>query len=115
MLSGKIKLGGDKSISHRVVIFASIANDTSTIKNISNSTDVNRTIQILKDCGVQIKKNKDKLIIKGTSSFYSKKEKFYCGNSGTTARLMLGFLPSRGISGILYGDKSLSKDPWVVL
>ena len=111
MLSGKIKLGGDKSISHRVVIFASIANDISTIKNISNSTDVNRTIQILRDCGVQIQKNKDKLIIKGTSSFYSKKEKFYCGNSGTTARLMLGFLPSRGVSGILYGDKSLSKRP----
>ena len=111
MLNGIIKINGDKSISHRVLMFAAISEEECIIKNLSNCTDVKRTLQILKDCGIKINQSKDSILIIGLHPLHSKKKRFFCGNSGTTARLMLGFLPSRGISGTLYGDKSLSQRP----
>ena len=112
MIKGIINLPGDKSISHRVLILASIGKGKSTIYNLAQSEDVKRTINILKKCGTQIIKNANgSITVKGNKSFKSEPKRFYCGNSGSTARFMLGFLPARGISGILYGDKSLSKRP----
>ena len=97
MLKGNIYLKGDKSISHRIVIFGSLANEKSKIYNLSNCSDVMHTIQILKDCGIKIKNDKDFLSISG--------------NSGSTARFMLGLLPFKGLHGTLHGDDSLSKRP----
>ena len=111
MLKGAIKLEGDKSISHRVLILATLAKGDSTIKNLSYCKDVQRTINILKNCGVAINKKNNETIIKGGKKLRTIRKRFYCGNSGSTARFMLGFLPTQGISGILYGDKSLSKRP----
>jgi len=112
MLKGKINLPGDKSISHRVLILASISKGKSKLYNLSKSKDVQRTINILKDCGVEIKKSKDgAMIVDGGRRFRTSKKRFYCGNSGSTARFMLGFLPTRGMSGTLYGDRSLSRRP----
>ena len=112
MLKGTIYLQGDKSISHRVLILASIAKGTSEIHNISKSDDVQRTISILSNCGVTIKTIKNTTFIGcKKKQLKTTKKRFYCGNSGSTARFMLGFLPSQGISGTLYGDKSLSKRP----
>ena len=54
MLNGTIKINGDKSISHRVLMFAAMSEEECIINNLSNCTDVKRTIQILKDCGVKI-------------------------------------------------------------
>ena len=112
MLKGTINLSGDKSISHRVLILASISKGTSKLHNLSQSEDVQRTINILKNCGVKIKCGNDgAIIVDGRKQFKTLKKRFYCGNSGSTARFMLGFLPTKGISGTLYGDKSLSKRP----
>jgi len=112
MIQGIINLPGDKSISHRVLILASMCRGGSTIYNLSQSKDVQRTIDILKQCGVQIKSNIDgSTTIQKNKNLRSTTKKFYCGNSGSTARFMLGFLPTQGISGTLYGDKSLSKRP----
>ena len=55
------------------------------INNLSNCTDVKRTIQILKDCGVKINSSKDSMLILGSHLLHSKKKRFFCGNSGTTA------------------------------
>ena len=110
MIKGIIELKGDKSISHRVLILASLSKGKSIIKNLSNGKDVERTISILKNCGIIIKRTKKGACIEGNQLFSTKK-RFYCGNSGSTARFMLGYLPSQGISGILYGDRSLSKRP----
>ncbi|MBV20219.1 MAG: 3-phosphoshikimate 1-carboxyvinyltransferase [Cytophagia bacterium] len=110
MLKGTIKLDGDKSLSHRILIFGALSNSKSTIYNLSKSDDVKRTINILKNCNFKIKTNK-KFTTVYKSKINQKIKKFYCGNSGTTARFMIGFLPSIGISGTLYGDKSLSKRP----
>ena len=83
MLKGNIYLKGDKSISHRIVIFGSLANEKSKIYNLSNCSDVMHTIQILKDCGIKIKNDKDFLSVTG-NTFTSKQKKFDCGNSGST-------------------------------
>lgn len=110
MLKGKIRLKGDKSISHRVLILGSLVSGRCNIYNISTCEDVQRTLNILKKCNINIKqKNNKTTIIK--SEIKQKVKRFNCGNSGTTARLMLGFLPSKGISGTIYGDQSLSKRP----
>jgi 3-phosphoshikimate 1-carboxyvinyltransferase len=110
MLKGKITLKGDKSISHRVLILGSLVSDRCNIYNISRCEDVQRTLNILKKCNINIKQKKNKTIII-KSQIKQKNKRFYCGNSGTTARFMLGFLPSIGISGTIYGDQSLSKRP----
>ena len=110
ILKGTITIDGDKSISHRILIFAALANSKSTIYNLSLCDDVKRTIGILRNCNIKIK-------IGGSSTnvypsiIKQRVKKFYCGNSGTTARFMLGFLPSVGVGGTVYGDKSLSKRP----
>ncbi len=110
MLKGTIKLKGDKSISHRILIFASSAKGDSEIYNLSECEDVKMTLKILQKCNIRIIKINNKFIVKG-NNLSSKSKKFYCGNSGSTARFMLGFLPFNGISGTLYGDESLSKRP----
>ena len=55
MLKGKIKLDGDKSISHRILIFGSIANSKSMVYNLSQCEDVKRTLNILKNCNISLK------------------------------------------------------------
>ena len=55
MLKGKIKLRGDKSISHRIAIFGALSEGKCIIKNISNCEDVIKTINILKECNILIK------------------------------------------------------------
>ena len=110
MLKGTIELKGDKSISHRVLIIAAICKGESTIKNLSICNDVKTTINILRQCNVDIQNKSDKHIIV-SNKIHSNDTNFNCENSGTTARLMLGFLPSQGIAGTLYGDKSLSSRP----
>ena len=110
ILKGTITIDGDKSISHRILIFAALANSKSTIYNLSLCDDVKRTIGILRNCNIKIKIGRSSTNIY-PSIIKQRVKKFYCGNSGTTARFMLGFLPSVGVGGTVYGDKSLSKRP----
>jgi len=110
ILKGTITIDGDKSISHRILIFAALANSKSTIYNLSLCDDVKRTIGILRNCNIKIKIGRFSTNIY-PSIIKQRVKKFYCGNSGTTARFMLGFLPSVGVGGTVYGDKSLSKRP----
>jgi len=110
ILKGTITIDGDKSISHRILIFAALANSKSTIYNLSLCDDVKRTIGILRNCNIKIKIGRSSTNVY-PSIIKQRVKKFYCGNSGTTARFMLGFLPSVGVGGTVYGDKSLSKRP----
>lgn len=110
MLKGIIQLKGDKSISHRILLFGSLVSGRCNIYNLSECKDVQRTMNILKKCNIKIIKTKNQITI-FQSKIDQKVNRFYCGNSGTTARLMLGFLPTRGVSGMIYGDQSLSKRP----
>ncbi len=112
-LSGTLRIIGDKSISHRALILASISIGKSEIANLLESEDVISTANILKDLGIKIIKQDKKWIVygNGTNGFIQPKKALDCGNSGTTARLMLGAVSTNPIYCTFIGDKSLSRRP----
>ena len=110
-LKGSIKISGDKSISHRALIFASLSTGKVRISNLLESDDVMRTLKILKDLGIKIIKNKSHWIVygNGTGGYIQPTQALDCGNSGTTSRLMMGAVSSNPINCTFIGDNSLSK------
>ena len=121
MISNKITEGingipsipGDKSISHRSIIIPSISNGICEINNILRSDDVLHTLEAFKSMGVRIEEDRKKLIIYGSglNSLKEPKDTIYLGNSGTSARLLVGLLSSQKFKSVLTGDDSLSKRP----
>ncbi len=112
-VKGELSLPGDKSISHRSVFFASMAKGKSVIKNLSNGQDVASTMKCFEQLGAEIKKYDSEFIVtgKGFKNFIKPQKPLDCGNSGTTARLMTGFLSAQNFETTLVGDGSLSKRP----
>ena len=110
-LRGSIKISGDKSISHRALILSALATGKTEITNLLESEDIMSTLNILKELGIKISKNKNKWIVygNGTNGFIEPEKSLDCGNSGTTARLMIGAVSSNPINCTFVGDKSLSK------
>mgnify|MGYP001282193094 FL=1 len=110
-LKGSIKISGDKSISHRALIFASLCTGKVKISNLLESDDVMRTLNILKELGIKIVKKKTQWIVfgNGTGGYIQPSQVLDCGNSGTTSRLMMGAVSSNPISCTFIGDNSLSK------
>ena len=107
---GIISLPGDKSISHRALMVASLTNGDCVIKNISTGTDVETTRKCLEKLGIISKKRNDTIQIKG-GTFQTPKHPLNCENSGTTARLLIGLLAGKSIAATFIGDESLSKRP----
>lgn len=105
-----ISLPGDKSISHRVLMLASIADGVSEITNLNDGKDVQSTMQALQACGASIEQNGEKVVITG-KKLSNPDEPIDCGNSGTSARLLSGFLSSQRLQFSLTGDASLSTRP----
>ncbi len=110
---GELPLPGDKSVSHRAVMFSAMAEGKSTIENCLLSDDVLSTINICKELGATVEIEANKTIIKGLGfkGFRKPSRELYAGNSGTTARLMSGILAAQNFSSVLTGDESLSKRP----
>jgi len=108
---GSLKISGDKSVSHRALILSAMAIGKTKITNLLESDDVMRTLKILKELGIKIIKEKDCWIVygNGTDGFMEPNKYLNCGNSGTTARLMLGAVSSNPITCNFIGDSSLSK------
>ena len=112
-VNGELELPGDKSISHRAVMFSSLAEGKSKIFNLSNGEDVFSTRSCFKQMGVNIK-NKGNFIEvtgKGFKNFSKPLDSLNAGNSGTTARLISGILIAQKFESELSGDESLSKRP----
>ncbi|MED5426298.1 MAG: 3-phosphoshikimate 1-carboxyvinyltransferase [Candidatus Neomarinimicrobiota bacterium] len=109
-IKGTLKLPGDKSISHRALMFAALADGESRISDLSTWTDVHSTRKCLEACGIDIRDDGDDAIVKG-SLFSNPAEPLDCGNSGTTIRLLLGLLAGQGINATFIGDESLSARP----
>jgi len=107
---GSIDLPGDKSISHRSLILAALANGESIIHNLSTGDDVKSTISCLLDCGIKSSKNNGSIYISG-GKLQTPAVPLDCGNSGTTARLLVGLLVGQGIKADFIGDSSLSCRP----
>lgn len=112
-ISGYIEVPGDKSISHRAVMFGSLAEGTTIINNFLNGEDCLRTIDAFKALGVSIEINGTNVTIKGkgVSALKEPKIPLYFGNSGTTARLMLGILAGLPFLSTVYGDPYLTERP----
>jgi 3-phosphoshikimate 1-carboxyvinyltransferase len=110
---GTINIPGDKSISHRALIIGSQATGIIKVSNLLESADVFSTMNALRKFGVHIiKRGKDYhvygLVVGGLREYNGT---INCGNSGTTARLMMGLLSTYPITINFIGDKSLSKRP----
>jgi len=111
-LRGSVKLPGDKSISHRALMLAAIAEGSTRIRNLSESADVASTAQVLTSLGVAISKESQEVIVKGCAGrLTAPQQPLDCGNSGTTMRLMSGLLAWQPFGSKLIGDVSLSKRP----
>jgi 3-phosphoshikimate 1-carboxyvinyltransferase len=111
-LRGSIIVPGDKSISHRAVMMASIANGKSRIRNLLMGQDCQATINAFKAMGIIISMDKDIVIDgKGLRGLSCPKDILYLGNSGTTMRLLPGILAGQNFKTILTGDSSLSQRP----
>jgi len=109
-ISGKVQLPGDKSITHRSLIFGSIAEGKTHIFNYSKGKDCLSTLNCLRNLGVEINEKDDRLIIDGCP-FKEPEDILDCGNSGTTIRLISGILAGKPFYSVLTGDSSLRKRP----
>ena len=113
-LSLKTKLPGDKSVSHRAMMMASLAKGTSHIRNFLNSEDCLNTVRIFKQLGVRIQKlspHRFQVRGRGLMGLKGSPKPLDCGNSGTTMRLMAGVLAAQPFKSVLAGDASLSQRP----
>ncbi|UCZ54788.1 3-phosphoshikimate 1-carboxyvinyltransferase [Bacillus shivajii] len=112
-LVGTITVPGDKSISHRAVMFGSIANGTTEITGFLKGEDCLSTIRCMRQLGVNIEEKEDKIIVhgKGLDGLQEPEEVLDVGNSGTTIRLLSGILATQSFSNVLVGDDSIAKRP----
>jgi 3-phosphoshikimate 1-carboxyvinyltransferase len=110
---GEISVPGDKSIGHRAVIFASIANGQSRVFNLSGGEDNLRTVQAFSDMGVKISSEGGSLCVQGEGwdALSEPRGTIDCGNSGTAMRLLSGVLAGRPFVSRLDGDSSLRQRP----
>jgi len=108
-----LEVNGDKSISHRALIFFSLANGKSEITGLSKGVDVQSTKKVLTQLGVEIHQEDEKTVVrsKGLKDFRQPDEPLDAGNSGTTIRLMTGLLSGLPFPTEITGDKSLQKRP----
>lgn len=112
-LKGEISIPGDKSISHRAVMFGSLAKGTTTIQHFLSGADCLSTISCFQSMGVSITKDADLIRIEGNGLHGLKKpaDTLYTGNSGTTTRLISGILAAQDFETTLTGDASICKRP----
>lgn len=110
-LKGEITIPADKSISHRAVMFSSIAKGTSIIRNFSDGQDPLSTLKIFNQLGIESEIRENEIIIKSNGQLKGTNLPLDCGNSGTTMRLISGILAGQNFNSTLIGDESLSKRP----
>jgi 3-phosphoshikimate 1-carboxyvinyltransferase len=110
-LRGEAAIPGDKSCSHRALILGAMADGETVIHNLSAGDDVRMTIKALRVFGRPVERAVDAWKIAG-GPWISPSEPIDCGNSGTTARLLIGALAGmEGVSATFTGDQSLSRRP----
>lgn len=112
-LKGTVIIPGDKSISHRAIMFGSIANGTTKITNFLPGADCLSTISCFKQMGVHIEQDGASVVVegKGIDGLMEPSQLLDVGNSGTTFRLMMGLLAGRPFYSVLAGDESIAKRP----
>lgn len=112
-LNGKLRVPGDKSISHRSIMFGSLAKGVTRVRDILRGEDVLSTMQVFRDLGVTIEDDGDVVTIHGVgfNGLKAPQNKLNMGNSGTSIRLISGVLAGQDFDVEMFGDDSLSKRP----
>ncbi|WP_281862763.1 3-phosphoshikimate 1-carboxyvinyltransferase [Planomicrobium okeanokoites] len=112
-LKGTVTVPGDKSISHRSIMFGAIASGTTTVEGFLLGADCLSTIACFRKLGVEIDLRGSQVTInsKGIGGWKEPDEVLDTGNSGTTTRLMLGLLASTPFHTVVAGDESIAKRP----
>ncbi|MES9684145.1 3-phosphoshikimate 1-carboxyvinyltransferase [Gottfriedia acidiceleris] len=112
-LVGDVTIPGDKSISHRAIMFGSLAKGTTKVTNFLLGEDCLSTIACFRKLGVQIEVSEDEVVVygKGIEGLKEAHEVLDVGNSGTTARLMMGILSGLPFHSVIIGDESIGKRP----
>ena len=112
-LSGEVEIPGDKSISHRSIMCAALAEGTSTINGFLEGEDCLATLDAFSKMGVSINRTDNKVVVQGVglNGLKEPDSELYLGNSGTSMRLMSGILSGQKFPTLLTGDSSLSSRP----
>lgn len=112
-LKGEVTVPGDKSISHRCVMFGSIAKGITEIQNFLEGADCLATISCFRSLGIEIEKNGTSVLIrgKGLHGLTAPSNLLDVGNSGTTTRLISGILAGQPFDSKISGDSSLNSRP----
>lgn len=111
-LKGTVTIPADKSISHRAIMFSSLAKGKSLIKNFSKGQDPHSTLNIFKQLGIDAEfYDEQTLTITSIGKLIAPSKELDCGNSGTTMRLMCGILAGQDFNSVMFGDESLTKRP----
>ena len=110
---GEITIPGDKSISHRSIMCASLADGTSKIYGFLEGEDCLATMRAFEEMGINFERNNDEIIVHGSGlhGLRQPKKEINLGNSGTSIRLLRGILSAQKFSSTLIGDQSLSSRP----
>src|SRR3546814_1886008 len=113
-LSGSARLPGDKSISHRALMFGALAVGETTIDGLLEGEDVLRTAAAMRALGADIERDVSgrwHVWGRGIGALAEPEDVLDMGNSGTGARLLLGILASHPLTAVLTGDGSLRRRP----
>jgi len=112
-LTGSLTLPGDKSISHRYAILASLASGASLIHNYSTGADCHSTLNALRALGIEITEQGLDVTVngKGLDGWRESASPLDCGNSGSAIRMLAGPLSAQPFTSTLIGDESLSGRP----
>lgn len=112
-LRGTLRVPGDKSLSHRALLLAAVAEGRSTIRGLGGGADVARSRGLIESLGARIRERGDEVRISGGGwdTLREPAEVIDCGNSGTTLRVGLGLVAGRPFHSVLGGDDSLSRRP----
>lgn len=112
-LSGVVRLPGDKSVSHRYAMLASIAEGRSEIHNYSTGADCASTLACMRAMGVPIERDGDRVTIEGVglNGLRQAAEALDAGNSGSTIRMLSGILAGQPFETRIFGDESLARRP----
>lgn len=113
VIKGELTIPGDKSISHRAVLFSALARGESSIRNLSRAEDVQSSINCIRALGAECELSDGiyRISSPGLRGFTKPARELYAGNSGTTARLLAGILAILPFETTITGDESLSRRP----
>lgn len=110
-LRGRVEVPGDKSVSHRALLFNALATGSARVRGLLRGEDVLRSLAAVRALGVRVDDDGEELVVHGTGALREPDDVVDCGNSGTTIRLLMGLLAAEPFFTVLTGDGSLRRRP----